>query len=60
MLDTALTKQLANYLFDRHFLHVDVADIARLKNFPASFSDFRARDFELHRHRGLLNHFAEP
>ena len=42
---TAFAEQLADDVFHRHFLHVDVAYIAGIKELPAGFGDSRARNF---------------
>ena len=41
-------EKLANYFFDRHFLDVDVADVACFKQLPACLGDFCAGNFQLH------------
>ena len=41
-------EKLANHFFDRHFLDVDVADVACFKQLPACLGDFCAWNFQLH------------
>ena len=53
------TEQLADHVFYRHFLHVYVADVARLEKFPAGFRNLCARNLQLHRDRCLFGDFAK-
>src|SRR5437764_11326698 len=41
----AFTKELSDHFFYRHFLHIDVTDIASFENSPACFSHLRAGNF---------------
>src|SRR5262245_16193819 len=52
-------KQLADHVFDRHLLHVYVADVAGLEKSPAGFSNLCAWNLQLHRDRCLFGDFTE-
>ncbi len=56
---TCFTEQLADHVFYRHFLHVYVADVARLEKFPAGFRNLCAWNLQLYRDRCLFGDFAK-
>src|SRR6266481_203352 len=56
---TCFTEQLADHVFDRHFLHVYVADVARLEKFPAGFRNLCAWNLQLYRDRCLFGDFTK-
>src|SRR5215467_2714548 len=56
---SSFTKKLPDYFFHGHFLNVNVTYVASLEQLTAGFGDFRARNFQLHRHRRLFRYFAE-
>src|SRR5437762_948995 len=55
----SFAEQLANHLFHRHLLDVNVANVAGLEESPAGFRHFCAWDFELHRNRRLFGYLTE-
>src|SRR2546423_6843704 len=60
MLTSPLPEELADHFFNRNFLEVDVAHVARLKHFASGLSHFRPRHLELDRHRRLFDYLTEP
>ena len=50
---------MADHFFDRHFLDIDVADVAGFEQLPAGFGHFRAWNLQLYRNRRLFGHFAK-
>src|SRR5262245_45271981 len=54
------TEQLADHVFYRHFLHVYVANVARLEKLPAGFRNLSAWNLQLYRDRCLFDDFAKP
>src|SRR5262245_7818878 len=53
------TEQLADHVFDRHFLHVYVANVTGLEKSPAGFCNLSAWNLQLHGDRCLFDDFAK-
>src|SRR4029453_13810219 len=53
------TEELADHVFHRHFLHVNVADVAGFEKSSAGFGNLCAWNFQLHRERCLFGVFPK-
>src|SRR5215471_11185998 len=53
------TEELSDHVFHRHFLHVDIADVAGLEKSSAGLCNLRPWNLQLHRDGCLFGDFAK-